>query len=486
MEALLNRPPGEVLLEEVRLIVAGKDFPLRHGLVHGSRITWRSTGLSWTAGDKVSVMVTDHSVVSNLLQDNAGQVSTSATAPALAQSFTTGSHPSGYTLSAARLPMAAYLHAIPTVSVYSNDSGVPGESLHRLSRRPWFWFQGFIPNDYLASDFPLEPDTRYWLVAEKLADKRDVAMLVTVTDDEDPGAATGWSLGNAGQMRSNGEWSPLTGTADTIQMAILAMKANRPATGAPQVGAPQVGEPVGADTADIVDPDGLTGVSYSYQWMIEDKNGRVADIPGATGSHFVPRSDDLGKRLRVRVFFNDDFGHPEELASGPSLPVGILISNHGAPVYSGPSSFGPWINQHDVAYAKEFAQPFTTGSQAGGYSLHSVLLSFDGYEHATDVSIYSDNNGAPGTSLHTLTGPASVHGLREFTATDFTLQSNTKYWLMIKDGYIKDLAVTMFTEEDEGARRAGALVTPQLSAAISPGPVGSLGRRRQVRRPTRC
>ena len=292
LEVLLNRPPGEVLLEETRLNIAAESFPLRHGLVHGSRVTWRNTGLSWAAGDKVSISISDHSVVSNLLQANTGQVSASSTAPALAQSFTTGSHPSGYILSAARLPMAAHFRAIPTVSVYSDDSGVPGENLHRLYKRVWFWFQSFIPNDWMASDFPLEPDTTYWLVAEKLADKRDVTMLVTATAEEDPGAATGWSLGNAGQMRSGGEWSPLTGAADTIQMAILAilaMPANRPATGAPvALGAPLVGEPVGADTADMVDPDGLTGVSYSYQWMIEDKNGKVADIPGATGSHFVP------------------------------------------------------------------------------------------------------------------------------------------------------------------------------------------------------
>ena len=56
--------------------------------------------------------------------------------------------------------------------------------------------------------------------------------------------------------------------------------ANRPATGAPvTAGSPGVGELLRVDTSGIADPDGLTGVSYSYQWMMEEEGGEAAAIP---------------------------------------------------------------------------------------------------------------------------------------------------------------------------------------------------------------
>ena len=52
--------------------------------------------------------------------------------------------------------------------------------------------------------------------------------------------------------------------------ATVAPPPNRPATGAPSVtGTVQVGRTVTADTSGIDDADGLTSVSYSYQWIRE-------------------------------------------------------------------------------------------------------------------------------------------------------------------------------------------------------------------------
>ena len=466
LEVLLNRPPGRVLLEEVRLEVGERAFLLRNGLVHGSRVTWRNTGLSWAAGDKVSIMVTDHTVVGNVLQDNAGRLSASSGSPALAQSFTTGSHASGYVLLSARLPMNAYPGAIPTVSVHSDDSGAPGRRLHQLSRRPWFVYGSFIPNNYTSSDFMLDPDTTYWLVVEKLADKRDPIVLVTESANEDRGAASGWSLGDAGQVRSGGTWSALTGTADTIQMAILAMKANRPATGSPVVeGSMRVNEPLLADTSGIYDPDGLTGPSYSYQWMIKDENGEAEAIPGATGASYTPGAADMGRRLRVRVAFNDDFGNTEELTSQDSPLVGVMVSNMGQPYLTG------WLTPYQTIdnWIEDHAQRFTTGGQAGGYTLHSVLLRTRGPK--PNVSIYSDNGGKPGTSLHVLTAPTRAVNQLEFvvlpfTATNFTLQPNTDYW-MVTEGVgganRAHLTLTAYTAEDEGSAPGWSIANERAS-----------------------
>ena len=93
--------------------------------------------------------------------------------------------------------------------------------------------------------------------------------------------------------------------------------ANAPATGAPAIiGTVQVGETLTADTSGIADANGLTNVSYNYQWLADD-----ADIAGATGYRYTLADSDEGRTIRVRVTFTDDAGHWETLTSAPTEPV---------------------------------------------------------------------------------------------------------------------------------------------------------------------
>ena len=80
-------------------------------------------------------------------------------------------------------------------------------------------------------------------------------------------------------------------------------------------GTAQVGETLTADTSGIVDADGLTNVSYSYQWIRNDGTTDT-DIQGATSSTYTLVSADEGKTIKVRVSFTDDAGHSETLTSG--------------------------------------------------------------------------------------------------------------------------------------------------------------------------
>ena len=96
---------------------------------------------------------------------------------------------------------------------------------------------------------------------------------------------------------------------------------NSPATGAPTInGTAQVGETLTADTSGIVDADGLTNVSYSYQWIRNDGTTDT-DIQGATSSTYTLVSADEGKTIKVRVSFTDDAGHSETLTSGTTNAV---------------------------------------------------------------------------------------------------------------------------------------------------------------------
>ena len=117
-------------------------------------------------------------------------------------------------------------------------------------------------------------------------------------------------------------------------------------------GIPLVGETLTADTSGIAGEDGLSGASFSHQWVSNDGIGDT-DIEGATNASYVLTAEDLGKTIRVRVSFTDDVGNEETLTSPATAPVrhpgnavaweGELTAGQEAgiiPVMSGYSSFG--------------------------------------------------------------------------------------------------------------------------------------------------
>ena len=72
-----------------------------------------------------------------------------------------------------------------------------------------------------------------------------------------------------------------------------------------------------ADTSGIADADGLTGASFSYQWLADD-------VPPYPGPREVPThlaGADVGKAVKVRVSFTDDAGHAETLTSAATAAV---------------------------------------------------------------------------------------------------------------------------------------------------------------------
>ncbi len=93
--------------------------------------------------------------------------------------------------------------------------------------------------------------------------------------------------------------------------------ANNPATGTPTIsGTAQVGQALTASTTGISDSDGLTNVSYSYQWLADD-----TAIDGATSSTYTVQASDNGKVIKVQVTFDDDAGNDESLTSAGTSAV---------------------------------------------------------------------------------------------------------------------------------------------------------------------
>ena len=98
----------------------------------------------------------------------------------------------------------------------------------------------------------------------------------------------------------------------------VAARPSSPATGAPTIsGTAQVGETLTVDTSGIADADGLTGATFSYQWL----GSRDAEIQGATNATYTLVTADEGKAIKVRVSFTDDAGNEEALTSEPTDAV---------------------------------------------------------------------------------------------------------------------------------------------------------------------
>ena len=126
-------------------------------------------------------------------------------------------------------------------------------------------------------------------------------------------------------------------TLSSTATASVEARPNSPATGAPTIsGTVQVRETLTASTSGIADTDGLTNVSYSYQWIRNDGSADTV-IQDATGSSYTLVDADEGKTIKVKVSFTDDAGNEETLTSAASAsvagapePITVILENNPA------------------------------------------------------------------------------------------------------------------------------------------------------------
>ena len=125
---------------------------------------------------------------------------------------------------------------------------------------------------------------------------------------------------------------------EPVGFAVQQQIVNTPATGQPTIsGMAQVGETLTADTSGISDVDGLSSVSYSYQWLADD-----AAITGATATTYTLTDSEQGKTVKVRVSFTDDAGNEETLTSVATDTVEARPNSPatGAPTIAGTAQVG--------------------------------------------------------------------------------------------------------------------------------------------------
>ena len=195
---------------------------------------------------------------------------------------------------------------------------------------------------------------------------------------------------------------------------------NTPATDLPAIsGTAQVGQSLVADTSGIDDADGLTNVSYSYQWIRRDGNTDT-DIAETTGSTYTLVSADVGKAIKVRATFTDDAGHEESLtsaateivaATAPGPPQHLNVSPHGAGAldlyWEAPASDGGSpITGHKVQW-KESAGSWDTPADVSEAMVSGTTHTIDGLTGGMEYAIRVRAGNGVGD------GPASVEVVAE-------------------------------------------------------------------------
>ena len=176
--------------------------------------------------------------------------------------------------------------------------------------------------------------------------------------------------------------------------------ANNAATGAPTIdGTPQVGQTLTADTSAIDDADGLTSVSYEYQWM-----AGASDIDGATGSTYTLTSIDQGQTIQVRVTFTDDADNEETLTSAATVEVSAAASA------SLTAAFQDLPDSHDGSTAFTFRVLFSEDVGISYVNMRDDAFSLsegdvtgarrvDGRSDLWEITVEPDDNSDVGITL---------------------------------------------------------------------------------------
>ena len=132
-------------------------------------------------------------------------------------------------------------------------------------------------------------------------------------------------------------------TLTSVATAAVAAAPNTAATGVPGItGTAQVGQTLTAVTSAIMDADGLSNVSYTYQWIRVATDSTETDISGATASGYTLVRADQGATIKVKVSFSDDANNAETLTSVATAAVAAASNTAatGVPGITGTAQVG--------------------------------------------------------------------------------------------------------------------------------------------------
>ena len=202
-------------------------------------------------------------------------------------------------------------------------------------------------------------------------------------------------------------------TRTSAATAAVSAAPNTPATGAPTItGTAQVGQTLTAGTTAIVDADGLTSVSYTYQWIRVATDNTETNISGATASTHTLVAADQGTTIKVTVSFTDDASNAETRTSAATAPVAAAANTPatGAPTITGTATVGQTLTAGTTAIMD--ADGLTTVQAIGLYKFQWIRVATDN----------SETNIASATTTYTLV--AADQGTTIKVTVSFTDDAN--------------------------------------------------------------
>ena len=202
-------------------------------------------------------------------------------------------------------------------------------------------------------------------------------------------------------------------TLTSAATAAVSAAANTPATGAPTItGTAQVGQTLTAGTTAIVDADGLTSVSYTYQWIRVATDNTETNISGATASTYTLVAADQGTTIKVTVSFTDDASNAETRTSAATAAVAAAANTPatGAPTITGTATVGQTLTAGTTAIMD--ADGLTTVQAIGLYKFQWIRVATDN----------SETNIASATTTYTLV--AADQGTTIKVTVSFTDDAN--------------------------------------------------------------
>ena len=263
-------------------------------------------------------------------------------------------------------------------------------------------------------------------------------------------------------------------SAADYSMTVNVTAVNDDATGKPTItGTAQVGEILTASTSGISDNDGLANVSFTYQWVRVDSDGTSNEMDiGSNSDTYTLMADDEGKKVKVKVTFNDNGGTTETVTSDVYPASGTITP--GTPTNTVPTATDSLVTTDEDTAHHFAASEFNFNDTDAGDTLASVTvvtlpaagaLALDGTAvtagkvvEAEDIGklVFTPAQDANGTSYASFT----------FRVSDGTDESVADYSMTVNVTAVNDDATGKPTIE--GTAQAGQDLTAHTDGISDP------------------
>ena len=397
----------------------------------------------------------------NVLVSNTGQASNGTTITGNnggtqtkhAQKFTTGSNPTGYTLDEVRLYIGSAGNTSgPVITVNSGTGNNPGTVIYTLDN-PGTLTSDTVNSFTATSGTTLDADTSYFVVMENTSTgssgNQRYHVGTTLSNAEDSSGLSDWDIDNDGRTGTP-NWGPTSsGVGYSIQVRGTTNASNDATL------SNLVLQDASDDSVLTLDPT-FDAATLEYAATVADGVDEITIIPtlNDTGAdHEIQDGDGTAvtdsdtsqdefqvsvsrglSTIQVEVTAEDDLT-TQTYTVTMSRPQ-VLVSNINKSTLSSQNVGNSGGTQTKIA------QKFTTGDNAGGYTVDSVSIYLNrAGNNATPVLTINTSDGAdPGTVIYTLINPGNINsGQIGFAApAGATLDAETAYFIVIANSNTTD------------------------------------------------